>query len=153
MGIRSKVFDPPGLKEAESAYRFVLRREPDNMDARVNLAWCLLLQALYASGQEAALAAQTEGEDTADLHLPTSAPTTGSNAQHLLQECLRHSLTVKHLSAQPANRSDIAKLEELVLLAGGKEMLLSSTEGGARIIDNIVSALWQASEQDRLEGC
>lgn len=155
MGIRSSIFDPPGLKEAESAYRFVLRREPDNMEARINLAWCLLLQALYLSGQESARAEQHDSRG--ETHsVSTGSSAADPDARHLLQECLRHSLTVKHLSAHPSNRLDVAKLEELVLLAGGKELLLSTEEGGARIIDNLVTALWQASEQEKqeqLKGC
>lgn len=153
MGIRSSIFDPHSLKEAETAYRFVLVQEPDNMDVRVNLAWCLLLQAVYQSGQETVIAERRAHEHDANLLNEGAGLTPGPNAGHLLKECLRHSLTVKHLSAQTSNQLDMEKLEALVLLAGGKELLLSSEESGVRIIDNIVTAIWRASDQDSPDGC
>jgi len=146
--IEPSLFDTHGLKEAEEAYRFVLRREPDNMDIRVGLAWCLLLQALYQSGQETVTAAQRDPEDQAyrSTALPGLSP--GPDARHLLQECLRHSLTVRHLSSQTANQWDMEKLEGLVFLAGGKDLLQSNEEGGERIRNRIVRALQRASDQD-----
>ena len=111
MGTQSSIFDPHGLKEAEEAYRFVLRREPDNMDTRINLAWCLLLQAVYQSGQETMLAEQNDS--TAEACHKTNPPSLspGPDARHLLQECLRHSLTVRHLSARTSDQVDVEKLE------------------------------------------
>lgn len=153
MGIRSSIFDPHGLKEAEAAYRFVLIQEPDNMDVRVNLAWCLLLQALYQSGKETVIAERSDAQQAADNEGGAANLASGPDADHLLQECLRHSMTVKHLSARTSNQMDVEKLEALVRLAGGKELLLSSEESGARIIDNIVTAIWQASEQDNPDIC
>jgi hypothetical protein len=137
------------LQEAEAAYRFILIREPDNMDVRVNLAWCLLLQALYQSGKETVIAERGDAKQAGDD--PNTDITPGPDAGHLLQECLRHSMTVKHLSARASNQMDMEKLEALVRLAGGKDLLVSSEENGARIIDNIVNAIWQASEQDNPE--
>jgi len=153
VGIRSSIFDPHSLKEAETAYRFVLVQEPDNMDVRVNLAWCLLLQAVYQSGQETGIAERRGRENDANPTTAGAELTPGPDAGHLLKECLRHSLTVKHLSAQTSNQLDMEKLEALVLLAGGKELLQSSEENGVRIIDNIVTAIWRASEQDSPDGC
>jgi hypothetical protein len=107
MGSKNQgVFDPEGVQEAEAIYRFILRRDPGNMDARLNLAWCLLLESLHQSGPEA------------------------ENAGHLLQECLRHSRTVKNLCGFPSTQREVEKLEGLVLLVGGKELLLAPEAGG-----------------------
>ena len=151
MRLKSSVFDPSGLKTAEEAYRFVLRQEPDNMDIRVDLAWCLLLQALYLSGQETAVAAQNIPEDGAFSQAVVSDAAPAPDAVHLLQECLRHSLTVKHLSAHTANQIEVEKLVSLVLLAGGKEHILFNEERGARIKSEIFRALWQPYDHDSTE--
>lgn len=148
MEIQPNVFDPHGLKEAEAAYRFILRQEPDNMDTRVDLAWCLLLQALYQSGQETVIAGQNNPVPSASGQTALPGLSPDPDARHLLQECLRHSLTVRHLSARTSNQLDVEKLEALVLLAGGRELLLSSEEGGERIREKIVRALNLASDPD-----
>jgi hypothetical protein len=143
---QSSVFDRHGLREAEEAYRFVLGREPGDMDTRVNLAWCLLLQAIYQSGQETLLAEHPNLYTEDELPSATPILPPGPDARHLLQECLRHSLTVRHLSAREANQIDVEKLEALVLLAGGKELLLSNEEIGVRIRNKFVEALHYASD-------
>ena len=152
MNTRSSIFDTQGLKKAEEAYRFVLGREPDNMDIRVDLAWCLLLQALHQSGQETMPAERQGTEVNVEYRVAVADLSPGPDARHLLQECLRHSLTVRHLSAQASHQVDAEKLESLVLLAGGKEILAATEAGGSRIREDIVRALWRASDQDCTEG-
>lgn len=123
------------------------------MDTRVNLAWCLLLQALYQSGQETVIAEHKGSEVGSQNQDPDAGLAPGPDARHLLQECLRHSVTVRHLSARPANHLDIEKLQALVVLAGGHELLLSAEEGGAVVRDNIARAVWSASDQDSVDTC
>ncbi len=144
MSIKFSALNLHDLKNAEQAYRFVLCQQPDNMDIRVNLAWCLLFQALYRSGEETASdvhrsAAEARPQADATNFLPTS------DSKQLLQECLRHTMMVKQLSASVSHLMDVDKLEAMVLMAGGKDLLIANEARGTRIRSEILLAAYQTA--------
>ena len=140
MGMNFSGFDLQDLKKAEEAYRFVLRQEPDNMDLRVHLAWSLLFQALYFSGQEATAAHDRIPETNFSSAIEANKRFP-SDSRRLLQECLRQTTMVKQLSTRVSNQMDAEKIEALVLMAGNKELLNESEARGARIQNEILHAI------------
>ena len=175
MGIKSRVLDPYDLQQTEEACRFLLRHEPDNMETRVDLAWCLFFQALSLWSRETKVAALKMTSEKAlvvvqkrlhylgfDTRMEAPNSFLGENlsqalaskfaqdpkTDHLLQECLHHSLMVRHLSANTSHRLDAETLEALILLAGGKKLLLSSEKRGIRIKSQLFRVFCEAPDQE-----
>ena len=109
------LFDLVALRSAEDRYRRELQSRADSTPTRLNLAWCLFMEALHASGTESA----------APLYeLPTLvtdalvAPGACRSAQSLLQECLGHICIAKQLSVHKSDLLDASRLQTLVNLSG-----------------------------------
>lgn len=146
MNTQSNVFDASALKTAEKAYRSELCRKPDDMDTRANLAWCLLLQALYQSGQETRVSAYRRSSEEVEGAEALAGACAERDARTLLQESLRHSFMVRHLSTYRPAQMAMEKLASLVELAGGAEQLVEAEQQAARIRDNICAVCRQLSE-------
>src|SRR5262249_2033616 len=54
--VHHPVFNMEAIRRRETVFRDRLANEPGDMSARINLAWCLFLHALYQAGQESILA-------------------------------------------------------------------------------------------------
>src|SRR5688572_7910021 len=94
------------LAQAEAVYRRRLTNEPDDMAARVNLAWCLFMQALHEAGRESAMANGLQSGGTS----MNSDPRDGhrvSPSHAVLLECLRQTNMVAHLSQSDQDHRDV----------------------------------------------
>lgn len=133
MACEDRALNVDALWRVERIYRKQLAEEPANTVARVSLAWCLFMQALHRAGQESAVGPVLE------LALPAE-PLAGEGASSdrdsavLLQECLRQALAVLQLSPDPRDHSDVERLQALVKLTGGSEMLADAEEQSRRIL-------------------
>jgi hypothetical protein len=124
------------LWRVERIYRKQLVEEPGNTVARVSLAWCLFMQALHRAGQESAV------NSVLELTLPAdSAANDGQSSDRdsavLLQDCLRQALAVLQLSPDPRDRLDVERLQALVKLSGGAEILADAEEQAHRILTQL----------------
>lgn len=124
------------LWRVERIYRKQLVEEPGNTVARVSLAWCLFMQALHRAGQESAV------NSILELALPADQPTgegqaTDRDSAVLLQDCLRQALAVLQLSPDPRDRLDVERLQALVKLSGGAEILADAEEQAHRILTQL----------------
>jgi hypothetical protein len=123
----SKYFDSGDLKHAETIYREQLRTTPEDMALRLSLAWCLFMQALHRSGQEAVLAYSTLAINGAAM-VGTATGATERSANTLLKDCLQQTYAIKHLTLQDEQRLEVARLHALVELAGAQELSVGAEE-------------------------
>lgn len=92
----------------EAACRARVGSAPDDLHARADLAWCLLMQYLYRAGE-------------ADAGRPPEGPTPASpSPEALLTGCLRQALVVRLLSTGGQDRADIDRLKSLVKVCHGE---------------------------------
>lgn len=133
-----RLFDMDVMTRLERIYRRRLAEEPGDMDARVGLAWCLFIQALYQDGQQSmltALVAAGDGkEEQASVVIRSIAE---RDASHLLKDCLKQALTVQQLSPHPQDRSEVEKLQALVKLSGAGRAVIEAEDENARILAEI----------------
>lgn len=131
-------FDAASLKRVEQVYRKQLTDDPADPVARISLAWCLFMQALLRAGQESVLEALVERSEGPDESVDTTRRTiVDQNAAELLEDCLRQTMTVKQLSADPAAHLGAERLLALVKLSGGDSALNAAEEEAARILNEV----------------
>ena len=127
------------LKRAEHVYRTRLANEPNDSTARIKLAWCLFMQALYRAGQESML--------NALVSPPNDEPSEASvrpkciwdqDAGDLIHECLCQTSTVMQLSSDPLHRTDAQRLQTLVKLSGGEIAVTRSRENSSRVLSEFL---------------
>src|SRR5260221_13074768 len=101
------VFDIDGLRRVESVYCARLAQDPGDHVARMHLAWCLFMQALHESGQQSVIAALFSQDDHLDKRtMKRIRSVLDRDAQRMLRDCLRHSVTVMQLSTDPRDKRD-----------------------------------------------
>jgi hypothetical protein len=123
----TKDFEPTDLKRAEDTYREQLRSEPDDLALRLSLAWCLFMQALHRSGQEAVFTyTQHACTDASAAVTPTDSATADRSANALLKDCLQQTYTIKHLSLREEERLEVARLHALVEMAGAQDLVIGA---------------------------
>ncbi|MBW3623164.1 MAG: hypothetical protein KY468_07105 [Armatimonadetes bacterium] len=129
------------LKRAEQMYRTRLANEPNDSGARIKLAWCLFMQALYRAGQESMLdALLVQPEDGGEKNARTRC-IWDQSADDLIRECLCEAGTVIQLSSDAACRSDARRLQALVKMSGGEQAVTSSRENSSRILVEVLQEL------------
>ena len=110
------LLDIAGLHIAEAGYRECLQTQPDNTAARLNLAWCLFVQALHRGGIESVC--MVEADQPVMAPIKCSRATGERNSSALLQECLGHAFMVRNLSVGRKDIQDAQRLQALVRLSG-----------------------------------
>lgn len=117
-------FDLASLESWERTSRDRLIADPTDFAARLDLAWCLFLQALHP-----AIGQGRTGEDA------TSRPVkAGSPSRTRLAMALREALKVCQMSADPMHHAEATRLEVLVELVGGRQAVaLAHDQVGALI--------------------
>ena len=107
------------------------------MQARLELAWCLLAQALYQAGRETAATAGLPhssdggGPDCADAACARNVfpdDACPGRAEALLRECLHQAATVAQLSSHLEDAHSAKLLQSLVCLSGGESAQAASQQ-------------------------
>ncbi len=137
------------LKRKEQLIRDRLANEPGDMEARTNLAWCLLMMAVYQAGQENVLGKlmlARHGIKAKTSRKLWSALDQGSH--DTLKDCLRQTYIVTQLSADPRACTDVARLQALVKLMGAEELVSEAEQEAARILEELTQGILFGPEED-----
>ena len=146
-------FDAVSLKHVEHLYRSQLAEDPADPLARVSLAWCLFMQALLRAGQESVLQALVERGTAAEelsLEPAVTAAQADPGAGELLEDCLRQTMAVKQISADPQVQRSAERLLALVRLSGGSPALTAAEEAAARILGDVTGQVLGRSRRGEL---
>ena len=108
--------DLASLQRAEDRFRKKLQSQPDNTSTRLNLAWCLFMQAEHCSGKESVL--PLASEHLPDALNPDVNTESHRNSQSLLHEFLGHICIAKNLCIHKSDFMDASRLQTLVNLSG-----------------------------------
>ena len=100
------------IRGAERVYRSCLIDEPADTSTRLKLAWCLLIRAVHADGRQAIL----QNGMPAPFEAPIGCDTS-ENVGNLLEDCLRQTTAVLHLSREETERADVEMLQNLIEIA------------------------------------
>jgi len=121
----------------------MLAVDPADNFARVNLAWCLLLQVLHHAGRESVLAELVGSSCQLDERLEAIINSTlDREVGSLLEECLRQSFTVRHLSSNPDEHEDVARLQQVIRLVGGEEAISRAEADAMRMANQLATAIF-----------
>jgi hypothetical protein len=143
-----EVFDPDVLKRLERSYRRHLAKKPEDMGARINLAWCLFMQALHQAGQESILRIFREVDTGTDSQRGNRIRTDlDTDALQLLKECLQQMHTVQQLSLHARERVDVEKLQALIRLSGGERAVVEAEKETLRALIKLAQEILQRSAQ------
>lgn len=142
MGSRRAAIDVDSLSELEASCRKRLAVEPEDTQARSNLAWCLFMQAVHQSGREKLLSA-LYGDDgiLRDGCDPQLANKLDRDARQILRDCLLQAVAVVQLSPDERHQSEVGKLHQLIRLSGGEQALQEAQLEAGRIISEITHDL------------
>lgn len=132
------------IKVQERGYRRRVDHEPMDICARVNLAWCLLLEAMHQAGRENLLAVLRERGAVADI------PNDGgfrldSDAQNLLRECLKQMCAVCELTRDPRDIAEVERMRYLVTISGAEAALREADDEAARWLMEMAKAILSAT--------
>lgn len=130
------------LKRAEHLYRTRLANQPDDCAARVKLAWCLFMQALYRAGQESMLKALFSTEEESLTHHARIRNVWEQDANDLLQDCLFQTGMVMQLTSDPQCRAEIQRLEALVKLIGCEQAVAYAHENSSRVLGEMLQEVF-----------
>jgi hypothetical protein len=144
-----EVFDPDALQRLERRYRRHLAKKPEDMGARINLAWCLFMQALHQAGRESILRTAREVDEGADSQRGGRlSAVLNADALQLLKACLQQMHTVQQLSLQARDRVDVEKLQALIRLSGGERAVAEAEQETLRALVTLAYEILQQSAQD-----
>lgn len=132
--------DPEALRRMEAVCRARVLADPMDTLVRGRLAWCLFLQAVHQAGQESIL--EQLGLTTLEVdavRIPESLA--DRQAQELLDECLRHTEAVLHLSAPGQQRTEMERLLGLARLSVGEPAFIAAEQKAHRILDTLIRDL------------
>jgi hypothetical protein len=133
--------DQASLKLSERVFRERLEKEPDDMNARLSLAWCLFLQALHQAGRESvaqALVARAEETETTD---DSTHSLLDKNARALLREALQQAAAVRQLSPHPQDSTYMNLLQSLASLSGASQIVSGTEQEADRILSKLTSEM------------
>jgi hypothetical protein len=98
------------IEKAACRFRLRVREAPEDLCARLDLAWTLFMLSLYRS-------AAVE-----------SADGSVSASHDLFGECVHHLAIVLHLTRESQRSPDVIRLEHLVTLTAGQEALRTAAD-------------------------
>ena len=122
------------IRSAERVYRSCLIDEPADTSIRLKLAWCLLIQAVHADGRQSIL---QDGPESALGHGVQEDEEIGN----LLEDCLRQTTAVLHLSREESERADVEVLQNLIEIAAADAEQNLVLEESRRRIREITHAI------------
>ena len=144
MDNRCTTFNLSALKQREDSYRIRLHSQPDDMENRVNLAWCLFMLALHQSGRESTQRSQTQAAMATEGDVPEERLGTREyTTEALVAECLRHLFVMLQCSH---NTDIITRAETLLTLirqVGGETALASAQSEADRLLAKLACAIVQ----------
>lgn|GEM_PF-4592787 len=145
--------DPLGVPEMlaqEKKCQRILARRPDDYGARMQMAWCLFLQAIHREGQESVI------NKIAPLYPKEIIKLTGDAAvrfhresRWLFAESLKHSYAVSKLSSNPKFLQEAERLKELVKISAGEEMIMDVEDSSAVAISHLTKEISRRPEHRR----
>jgi hypothetical protein len=135
------VFDLESLQEIEASSRRRVEEEPDDTEARLKLAWCLLGRAFHEAGQDA----MRHFIVTNLTNIPELLPSAQS-AEQLLKDCLHQAMVVSELSLISDEQKEAGTLRALISMSGGKQALQESYEESQAISSEILHAIFERFE-------
>lgn len=116
------IFDLEALEKTEKSCLNCIEEDPADSSARLRLAWCLIIAALYRSGQESVFADQ--------LTLVTYTP--DRTAKNLLEEGLLQATIVSDICTDPDLKLEVENLRKIVeICGGGRSLAKANTESNA----------------------
>ena len=127
----SPIFDVSKLEATERSCIACIEEDPTNSNARLQLAWCLIIFYIYKSGQESILREQL------DLELDPN----GRTAKRLLEEGLLQATIVSDISTDPSEKNEVENLKMLVQISGAKETLAKASAGSNAIFRTLAYVL------------
>lgn len=127
------------LRGEERGHRKRVDHEPLDLDARMNLAWCLFVQAMHQAGGETLLDSLREKGAVADFS--AASPRFGGDSRHLLRECLKQMCAVCELSRDPTDLADVERLRYLVTISGAEKALREADDEAARWLAEMAQAI------------
>lgn len=132
-----------------SLYRQRLVADPSDIPARSSLAWCLLFQSLEVNCTQAYWNQLLTTCDQLDrnsrekvLNLCPQRPRAASNAHDLIKESLLQATTVSHLSANSCDHDNLLRIQQLVSLIGGDEVIDEAEKEATKILTRMTRAIY-----------
>ena len=126
------------VRTAERVYRSCLIDEPADTSIRLKLAWCLLIQAAHADGRQTILQQGHCGTMTSSQSMRTREY---EDVGYLLEDCLRQTTAVLHLSRDASERADVEVLQNLIGIAAADAEQNPVLEESKRRIREITHAI------------
>lgn len=140
-GSPEKVVSIEALKRSEQICRTRLANEPGDTSARMKLAWCLFMQALYRAGQESVLSALVSAMEIKEHQGTLVNAIVQEDAAHLFSECLRETSMVLQLSPDARERIDVEKIQALARLSGAGQAVSEAEEAAAQVLSDLLREL------------
>jgi hypothetical protein len=139
------VFDLESLQEIEASSRRRVEEEPDDTEARLKLAWCLLGRAFHEAGQDAMrrYIFTKVGKEIKEI---SEALPSAQSAEQLLKDCLHQAMVVSELSLISDEQKEAGTLRAFVSMSGGKQALQESHEESQMISSEILHAIFERFE-------
>lgn len=144
------VFDMDAVTAAEKGCRIRLEQEPGDTSARLNLAWCLALLALYEAGRETSVLQVMKNAEAVDKQtshrikaalLAAGSEYPGQKAGTFLRNCLHEAMLVMQLSYNAEERAGAQKLRTLMDLSGGGSAIQETDQEADRILATLTREL------------
>jgi len=125
------------LESMERGYRSRLSVDPSDDASRLNLAWCLLMQALHADGRRAGVG--EHDTPAGDIRASGESGDLQGSALALLRECLHQSQLASMLSTDVPRRAEIERLRNLIELSGGEQLVRQIENGATGLLAHLVN--------------
>ncbi len=133
--------DPLALKDIlgrEKRCQIILDKRPDDDGARIELAWCLLMQAIHREGQESVINKVAPLINTPLTKLFGDAQQlTQRESRWLFAESLKHSFAVSKLSSNPKCLQEAERLKELIKISAGEEVIMDVEDISAKVMSQL----------------
>jgi hypothetical protein len=121
----------------------VLLQHPDDLETRVNIAWCLLTRALYQAGIEAWGDSASDSRSSIRFVSMDKLGGAARSSRSLLNECLRHTSIVKQLSQEAEIQRQLSSMQGLIGLLGCSDQILMAEAQVSHVLDRIAGDLAQ----------
>ncbi len=133
--------EPMALKDIlgrEKRCQTILDKRPDDDGARMEMAWCLLMQAVHRQGQESVIHKIAPLINTQSVALGDEVePLTHRESRWLFAESLKHSYVVSKLSSNPKWQQEAERLKELIVISAGEDALVDAQGDSATAITQL----------------
>jgi hypothetical protein len=125
------VINMDALNRATEECRQQLDHNPDDMENRVQLAWCLFLLAVLGA---------SKGNGVSNDSSETSHSTW--DTQKALTDCLRETFTVMQLSMDKADHIRVATLQSLVKMLCGTQVFSHAEQEATTVVIGLIQEIF-----------